>query len=82
MNQKDSNGANLLELRVSYVVLEMVLNSEFLEYKIIGLQCKVLSGPELKNGWFAQILQRTSLVFFIKVSYIPMLTSTNFYGIF
>ena len=48
----------------------------------MGLQCKALSGPELKRGWFAQNFQRASLVFFIKVSYIPMLTSTNFYGIF
>ena len=60
----------------------MGIITEFLEQRKIGLQCKALSGPELKRGWFCQNFQGASLGYCIKMSYIPILTSPNFYGIF
>ena len=60
----------------------MGLIAEFLEQGKLGLQCKALSGPELKRGWFAQNFQRANLGFCAKMNYIPILTSPNFYGIF
>ena len=60
----------------------MGLITEFLEQGKLGLQFKAESGPEKKRGWFAQNFQRSSLGFCIKMNYIPILTSPNFYGIF
>ena len=59
----------------------MGLISELFGQGKIGLQCKALSGPELKRGWFAQNFQMTKLGFCIKVICRHHMTSHNFCGI-
>ena len=47
-----------------------------------GCSRKYQTGPESKRGCFAQIIQRTSMDFCIKLNIILLLTSPNFGGSF